>query len=91
MAVTELQPAVGDVAGRPMEWLEAEICTLAGHIAAATCRFLLLVGEFDRRGGWRTLGVHELRALVELEVRHQHPHRAGARPCRPWRSRSCPS
>lgn len=53
MAVTELHPGVEDVAGRPLEWLEAEICTLAGHIAAATCRFLLLVGELDRRGGWR--------------------------------------
>ncbi len=54
MAVTELEPKSSDVAGRPMEWLEAEICTLAGHIAAATCRFLLLVGEMDRRGGWVT-------------------------------------
>ena len=39
MAVTELRPT-GRAAGRPMEWLEAEICTLAGHIAAAECRFL---------------------------------------------------
>lgn len=52
MAVAELQPAVGEVAGRPLEWLEAEICTLAGHLAAAECRFLMLVGEFDRRNGW---------------------------------------
>ncbi|MGZ6968860.1 MAG: DUF222 domain-containing protein, partial [Acidimicrobiia bacterium] len=54
VALTEAEPVVGDVAGHPMEWLEAEICTLAGHIAAATCRFLLLIGEFDDRGGWRT-------------------------------------
>ena len=54
MAVIELQPAVGEVAGRPLEWLEAEICTLAGHIAAATCRFLVLVGEFDQRRGWES-------------------------------------
>jgi hypothetical protein len=32
--------------------LEAEICTLAGHIAAATCRFLELILDFDDRGGW---------------------------------------
>ena len=54
LAITELDPPVSDTTGRPIEWLEAEICTLAGHIAAATCRFLLLLGEFDRRGGWGT-------------------------------------
>jgi hypothetical protein len=35
-----------------MERLEAQICELAGHIAAATCRFLVLLGEFDARRGW---------------------------------------
>ncbi len=34
------------------ERLEAEIKTLAGHLAAAMCRWLLLVAEFDRREGW---------------------------------------
>ena len=38
------------------ERLEAEITTLAGHIAAATCRWLLLVGEFDRREAWASWG-----------------------------------
>ena len=32
--------------------LEAEICRLAGHIAAATCRFLDLILDFDDRQGW---------------------------------------
>ena len=32
--------------------LEAEICRLAGHIAAATCRFLDLILDFDDREGW---------------------------------------
>jgi hypothetical protein len=32
--------------------LEARICELAGHLAAATCRFLLLVADFDARRGW---------------------------------------
>jgi hypothetical protein len=32
--------------------LEAEICTLAGHLAAATCRFLDLILDFDDREGW---------------------------------------
>jgi Domain of unknown function (DUF222) len=40
--------------GVPLERLEAQICELAGHLAAATCRFLVLVGEFDARRGWAT-------------------------------------
>src|SRR5215469_5197085 len=36
----------------PMERLEARICELAGHLTAATCQFLLLVGDFDVRKGW---------------------------------------
>jgi len=38
----------------PLERLEAQICELAGHLAAATCRFLLLVGDFDARRGWES-------------------------------------
>src|SRR3984957_4205904 len=38
----------------PMERLEAQICELAGHLTAATCRFLLLVGDFDARRGWES-------------------------------------
>src|SRR5215471_7550609 len=37
----------------PMAHLEARICALAGHLAAATCAFLLLVADFDAREGWR--------------------------------------
>jgi hypothetical protein len=36
----------------PLERLEAEICELAGHLAAAEARWLALVAEFDRREGW---------------------------------------
>src|ERR1700722_18609351 len=36
----------------PLERLEAQICELAGHLAAATCRFLVLLGDFDARRGW---------------------------------------
>jgi hypothetical protein len=35
----------------PLERLEAEITELAGHLAAAECRWLLLIAEFDRREG----------------------------------------
>jgi hypothetical protein len=40
------------LAALAVERLEGEITELAAHISAATCRWLLLVGEFDRRGGW---------------------------------------
>jgi hypothetical protein len=36
----------------PLERMEAQICELAGHLAAATCRFLVLLGDFDARRGW---------------------------------------
>ena len=42
---------------RPLEVLEREICTLAAHLAAATCRWLLLIAEFDAREGWAEWGV----------------------------------
>ena len=42
-------PAPGPV---PLERLEAQICELAGHLTAATCRFLVLLADFDARRGW---------------------------------------
>ncbi len=36
----------------PLERVEAQICELAGHLTAATCRFLVLLGDFDIRRGW---------------------------------------
>jgi len=41
----------------PLERVEAELCTLAGQIAAATSRFLCLLAEFDARDGWAGWGV----------------------------------
>jgi hypothetical protein len=35
-----------------LERLEARLCELAGHLTAATCQFLLLVADFDKRQGW---------------------------------------
>src|SRR5688572_11662038 len=37
---------------RPIDEIAAEICTLTGHINAANHRWLMLIGEFDRRNGW---------------------------------------
>jgi hypothetical protein len=44
----------------PLERLEAEITLLAGNLAAAECRWLLLVAEFDRRRGWQQWGCRSL-------------------------------
>lgn len=40
----------------PLERLEREIGELAAHINAATCRWLELVAEYDRREGWAEWG-----------------------------------
>lgn len=37
--------------------LEDELLGLAGHLAAAQCRFLLLLAEYDRRRGWADPGL----------------------------------
>src|SRR5947209_13683943 len=52
----EAPPAPRSPAKRCLEQLEREICELAAHLAAATCRWLLLVAEFDERGGWADWG-----------------------------------
>src|SRR5262245_35260751 len=46
-------PAAASADGTvPLERVEAQICELAGHLAAATCRFLVLLADFDARRGW---------------------------------------
>ena len=42
------------------ERLEDEITTLAGHLNAANYRLVKLLDEFDRRDGWRGVGVRSL-------------------------------
>jgi len=49
--------AEGEPIEVPLERLEAEICELAGHLAAGECRWLLLLSEFDRREGWTGWGL----------------------------------
>jgi hypothetical protein len=58
-ASPENQGDVGEAGQKqPLEALEREICALAAHLAAATCRWLLLIAEFDAREGWAEWGVH---------------------------------
>jgi Domain of unknown function (DUF222) len=49
---TEVSDDVSALGTMPVERLEHEITRQAAHINAATCRWLPLVGEFDRREGW---------------------------------------
>jgi len=46
----------GPFAEVPLARLEHEIAELAAHIHAATCRWLCMVAEFDRREGWAKWG-----------------------------------
>ena len=41
----------------PTPVLETQLLTLAGHVAAAQCRFLQLLAEYDRRDGWAGPGL----------------------------------
>ncbi|HTV97451.1 MAG TPA: DUF222 domain-containing protein [Steroidobacteraceae bacterium] len=41
----------------PLGELEARITELAGHLNAAQYRWLMLIGEFDRRKGWAGAGI----------------------------------
>lgn len=63
---------------RSLEQLEHEICALAAHLAAATCRWLLLLAEYDAREGWGEWGtkscVHWLswRCGIGLDAAREH-------------------
>ena len=73
------------------ERLEAEITELAAHIASATCRWLLLVAEYDRREAWATWGCHSCahwlswRCGTSLRTAREHvrvrPSVGGFPPC----------
>lgn len=54
-STTKPAAALSDLPSMPSERLQREITELAAHINAATCNWLLLVGEFDRREGWAEL------------------------------------
>lgn len=53
-----------DPATIPTEHLEHEIAALAAHIYAATCRWLCLIAEFDRRECHLSWGFHSCTAWV---------------------------
>jgi hypothetical protein len=47
---------IADNAELSLDELEAELATLASHLYAGSCRWLELVAELDRRGGWAESG-----------------------------------
>jgi hypothetical protein len=55
-------------AALPTERLEAELCQLAAHISAATCRWLLLVAEYDKRGAWTSWECHSCAHWLSLKT-----------------------
>ena len=57
MSIADVVHSAGEM---PLERLEAEITELAGHLAAAECRWLLLIAEYDRRKGYEHWGCHSL-------------------------------
>jgi hypothetical protein len=52
-----LTDPIADPTTRTTGQLETELLGLAGHLAAAQCRFLCLLAEFDRRNGWAGPGL----------------------------------
>jgi Domain of unknown function (DUF222)/HNH endonuclease len=50
--MVELIRSISETNEISTERLEAEICTLAGQLAAATCRFLDLIADYDQREAW---------------------------------------
>ncbi|WP_024795553.1 HNH endonuclease signature motif containing protein [Tomitella biformata] len=55
-----------------------ELCSLAGHIAAATAKFLALLAEFDAKAGWAGAGIvscaHWLSWKCGLDLRTAREH-----------------
>jgi hypothetical protein len=56
-AASSPSPAAPSPEARPLSQLEREIRELGAHIAAATCRWLCLIAEFDERRGWAVDGI----------------------------------
>src|SRR4051812_48397172 len=54
--LSDMATAFLDVTVLDAEELERELATLAAHLYAGTCRWLELVAELDRRGGWAVQG-----------------------------------
>lgn len=80
---TEVDGGGSGIGSLATERIESEIGELAAHIAAATCRWLELVAEFDRRGGHEAEGFYSCGAWVawrcSLDPRSAREHLRVAR------------
>jgi hypothetical protein len=76
----EFDPDDKGPASVPLERLEAQICELAGHLAAATCRFLVLLGDFDERRGWASWEMRSCAAWLSWKCQMSSGAGPGARP-----------
>lgn len=57
-AMAALTMVEGEPGGeRDLDWIANELGSLAATLAATTCRFLLLLAEFDQRAGWQSQGI----------------------------------
>lgn len=52
----------------PISALEDELVVLAGQLAAGTCRWLLLLAEFDRRQGWAFAGIRSCAHWLSIRL-----------------------
>jgi hypothetical protein len=57
MSTIPATPEESDTEETPLPQLEADLLSLASDLAAAECRWLHMVAEFDRREGWAGAGV----------------------------------
>jgi hypothetical protein len=87
-------PDRGPLRGMTTPDLESELLGLAGHVAAAECRFLQLLAEFDQRNGWAGDGIRSCahwlswRAGMSLRTATEHLRVAHALQERPAGSRT---
>src|SRR5206468_11419915 len=74
---------MSDPARLDRDELEVELATLAAHLSAGRCRWLELVGELDRRGGWAEDGPGSCAAWGRLALWADGAGGARARASRP--------
>jgi hypothetical protein len=78
VSVATIIPLPTPLQGMTTHDLESELLGLAGHIAAAECRFLQLLAEFDQRDGWAGDGIRSCahwlswRAGMSLRTATEH-------------------
>jgi hypothetical protein len=77
MSVVTDENSIG-LEGLSLRELEDELTELASHIYAATCRWLELVAELDRREGWAESGLRSCaewiawRCALTLRAAREH-------------------